>query len=542
MGELLLLLLSLGTATLAQEPQCFVAGACVEVPFEYDVAASAQECLGLCQQNAACSWFTHYAADAVCTLLTACPSLDQECDPDCVSGEVSCEVEETQCDVPGRCHAIPSANSVVDHADACLTEACQPDPDCEWWTFDASTNICTTFADCPSLDECASCVSGEDDCQVFEAQCFVPGRCLEVPIHNEVDDDQYACLAACKNNADCEWFSFDSSTGICSFYEACSSRDSCLTCVSGENECEDGGVGPGPDPDTYPNVVVLGGVAEGTETPDVEVFSFDGTSDCSTPSALPQAVKGAAAGFANNVLMVCGGYDGAAALGQCYELTSNAWSSAQPLATARYFAAAAMTARGWWVSGGFAGGAALASTELLSAEGTWSAGPDLPVAMSGHCAVQIDARRVLLAGGGNSDNGFMTSSYIYDSTLDAFLESGALGVGRTQHGCALVGGQVIAAGGAGSSGPLAEAEAFDVASEQWTSVASLPMAFNAPGLVAADGKATLVGGFASPDGDSEAMWALEAASWVELATTLATPRYQAAVVTAPDQPFTGCVV
>ena len=42
---------------------------------------------------------------------------------------------------------------------------------CEWFTHDSSIDACYTFETCTDIDEsCATCVSGEDECEPEEPQ------------------------------------------------------------------------------------------------------------------------------------------------------------------------------------------------------------------------------------------------------------------------------------------------------------------------------------------------------------------------------------
>ena len=55
-------------------------------------------------------------------------------------------------------------------------------------------------------------------------------------------DTAEECLAECKSQPGCEWFSFSNTVGICALYRTCDTLDQgCPDCVSGENECEGGG-------------------------------------------------------------------------------------------------------------------------------------------------------------------------------------------------------------------------------------------------------------------------------------------------------------
>ena len=91
----------------------------------------------------------------------------------CISGEKGCEIPTgPQCDLPGQCLEIPIDSAIVSSKDECLVSLCQPDPDCEWFSFDNSTGICLTFSQCESLNECYTCVTGEDECPASGPKCW----------------------------------------------------------------------------------------------------------------------------------------------------------------------------------------------------------------------------------------------------------------------------------------------------------------------------------------------------------------------------------
>lgn len=89
---LLLLPVSLGVPTLAQEEICFVGGECVEPELvgatETD---NAQDCLDFCKTQAGCNYFTWYGDQGgICMLSADCPSVSQGACNDCYAGSVTC--------------------------------------------------------------------------------------------------------------------------------------------------------------------------------------------------------------------------------------------------------------------------------------------------------------------------------------------------------------------------------------------------------------------------------------------------------------------
>ena len=103
-----------------------------------------------------------------CILLTECVDLNTSdlgmgC-PNCISGERKCDEPESslRCWVPGRCNGRfvglePSGFDLFN----CLP-ACQDNPACNYFTFDASSQICELYSSCDDeMIECPSCISGE---------------------------------------------------------------------------------------------------------------------------------------------------------------------------------------------------------------------------------------------------------------------------------------------------------------------------------------------------------------------------------------------
>ncbi len=76
----------------------------------------------------------------------------------------------------------------------------------------------------------------------LDLQCSVPGQCVNSEeISSAVEADKYACQASCKNNVDCEWFTFHTNLNVCTLFRNCqniteANRDSCIT---SQKDCKD---------------------------------------------------------------------------------------------------------------------------------------------------------------------------------------------------------------------------------------------------------------------------------------------------------------
>ncbi len=170
---------------ITDEIGCFVHGECVESPYVEDWAVtSAQECLELCQQFDGCEYFTYLGLEDYCLGFSACVELGQDCQ-ECYSGNASC---------PGN---------VLSHY---------------------------------SLKDLELSVSLSTD-----LQCWVRGSCYGILITEEHVGSDSECLDSCKNDLECNWFTYNDADGACILFESCDdfSADTCDTCWSGQRQCEE---------------------------------------------------------------------------------------------------------------------------------------------------------------------------------------------------------------------------------------------------------------------------------------------------------------
>jgi len=204
-----------------------------------------------------------------------------------------------------------------------------------------------------------------------------------------------------------------------------------------------------------------------------------GTSNCKEPPVFPKLRTGMIAADTGEKVIICGGSESNQMLvpeKDCWHLETldkhplngshfqQKWDNKDflELLEGRVGASAALTDKGWWVTGGLvnSSGSATSTTELFkSSSGTFVRGPDLPFALHKHCLVHIAAGLTLVIGGTapTTPPSTLGTSLLYNWTSDSWCRMGALQSPRAGHSCALLSdsAQVLVLGGAqGSAGEL----------------------------------------------------------------------------------------
>ena len=192
-----------------------------------------------------------------------------------------------------------------------------------------------------------------------------------------------------------------------------------------------------------------------------------------------------------------------------YDPTSNTWTAAGAMVTARYGHTATLLNNGKvLVAGGFGGptstlqslGAALASAELYDpTAGTWSAAAPMNSARNGHTATLLASGKVLVTGGTDGTN-TLSSAEIYDPSSNTWTPVASLLTPRqSQVAQVLPSGNVLVVGGLnGSSNAVfgvSSAEVYDPVANTWSVAGSMVTPrqhFIVSGL--SDGRVLLDGG------------------------------------------------
>jgi hypothetical protein len=187
-------------------------------------------------------------------------------------------------------------------------------------------------------------------------------------------------------------------------------------------------------------LIGLGREEGGGQTDTIEVIELKSDFPiCKNLPNFPVALYGSIGGLGyQDTPLICGGrnYDGYHSRG-CYSLEGNEWTRWSYLNSARAWAAVSTSpfpSRKLIVTGGFDGNSELNSVEVLSDQGWRNFTQLLPVTMSHHCSVLVNATTLMVIGG--SQGGRTSPNTYYLNTEQGFWTEGPpLAKSRGDHSC-----------------------------------------------------------------------------------------------------------
>ena len=220
------------------------------------------------------------------------------------------------------------------------------------------------------------------------------------------------------------------------------------------------------------------------------VEAYDPASDTwSTRAPTPVGVTYGGAGTVNNKLYVVGGcgFDADCRIHVTnslliYDPTINAWSTGAAMPTARFYPAVGVIGGKLYVTGGAGPSGNLTSLEIYDpGTDSWSSGAPLPVATGGAGAVLNGKLYVV---GGARPGVLLATVQVYDPTTNTWANAAPMQVPRDGLGAAGLNGIIYAIGGADQLVPgvdvTTRVEAYDVATDSWTVLASMPTGKSSP--------------------------------------------------------------
>lgn len=117
----------------------------------------------------------------------------------------------------------------------------------------------------------------------------------------------------------------------------------------------------------------------------------------------------------------------------------------------------------------------LPSVARSQTSGTWTATGSPNTARTAHTATLLANGQVLIAGG-NSSSGPLASAELYNLATGTWTVTGSMSVARFNHTATLLpNGEVLVAGGENSSGETAAAELFNPTTGVWSTTGSMTM-------------------------------------------------------------------
>jgi N-acetylneuraminic acid mutarotase len=258
-----------------------------------------------------------------------------------------------------------------------------------------------------------------------------------------------------------------------------------------------GGQGPQPNPDGPPSFPTA------AELYDPTTNTWDVVGNLVTARQIHTATR-----LQDGRVLVVGGSNvtvNAIATAEIYDPATKTWSSGGSLSTARSYHTATLLPNGQvLVAGGLTANpqpVTLSSAELYDpSTNSWSSAASLLTARQGHTAVLLQNGMVLVAGGEPNDSQLpgLTSAELYDPSTNTWSPAASMTTGRFDHAMTLLqNGQVIVAGGLDPSNSTdnGSTELYDPVANTWTTVGSLVTPrFGHTATVLPSGKVLVAGG------------------------------------------------
>jgi non-specific serine/threonine protein kinase len=180
-------------------------------------------------------------------------------------------------------------------------------------------------------------------------------------------------------------------------------------------------------------------------------------------------------------------------VGRVYTLNGRRWGALPPLRHPRAAAAAATASGRLVVVGGQADDRLVPSTDVFDGH-RWSDGAPIPTPRE-HLAAVSDGRYVYAIGGRRlSSSKNLATLERYDPVADRWQRLPSMPAPRGGFGAAVVGGNLIAAGGETPTGALRTVVSYNFRSRKWSSLAPLPFAVHGEAVTAVGRSIYVIGG------------------------------------------------
>lgn len=396
---------------------------------------------------------------------------------------------DQHCFVPGHCINSFLLHHTHEKDDVNCLQQCQKVENCEWFSYDPDFSVCLLFQNCSelSLDNCAGCTSGENECKsIF---CWVSGECQGEYQDYDYSKTQEQCLKLCKDTMGCNWFTFDQ--GVCFLYENCPHiNENCTTCISGQVECENNNQG-------LTKVLVANGAG-----PNSIVEAIDLSNPSRMCHMLPSYpwdnLNGAVGALVDNCFpLICGGQIGNNdRKSECFALQSAwIWNFFGNLTIPAQFATANFVEDDrLLILGGYYD---RDTSQNVGVNGTVWPGPHLPNGVHGHCTVSIDNTTLMVIGGHTGTPIPTALSYFYDISTQTWSHGPRLSSERYFHSCGILrhgpnNFTVVVAGGLGKVNTAVEM--WTNGAKDWVTGPKLPESLHGSVMVSHSQGVTLIGG------------------------------------------------
>lgn len=190
-----------------------------------------------------------------------------------------------------------------------------------------------------------------------------------------------------------------------------------------------------------------------------------------------------------------------------YDPATKAWTTAAPLATARYGHTATVLPNGKVMIVGGVGSVSAGPTTSVElydpASNAWTVGAPLATSRLNHTATLLTNGKVLVVGGFDNFGNMRATVELYDPASNVWTNVSPLATARYNHTAVLLtNGKVLVIGGWGDAGVLPGVGLYDPATNAWTATAQPRAAFGAgTSTLLPSGKVLFVSGY-KPNGST----------------------------------------
>ncbi len=187
------------------------------------------------------------------------------------------------------------------------------------------------------------------------------------------------------------------------------------------------------------------------------------------------------------------------------------------------------------------------STEVLTLKQdgslTTSIGPDLPVAVSGHCLIRLNRKLLMVIGGSTNNMEYSKETYTYNQDTNEWSNGPDLEKGRENPACAMFGNNKVVVAGGNGMFIRDSTEIWTIGSSSWTSGPDLPQPIKSASMIATVDSLVLVGGLSEEGGGELSTHfrftcsanANDNCSWEKMEQALKIPRQLTVAMVLPEE-------
>eukprot|EP00090_Calanus_glacialis_P032417 TRINITY_DN5369_c0_g1_i6.p1 TRINITY_DN5369_c0_g1~~TRINITY_DN5369_c0_g1_i6.p1 ORF type:complete len:423 (-),score=52.55 TRINITY_DN5369_c0_g1_i6:152-1420(-) len=300
--------------------------------------------------------------------------------------------------------------------------------------------------------------------------------------------NRIGCFDRCSLNQLCQHWTWWGDNEQCQLFNQCQRSPAvCKDCLTGPRNC---------GMKERSLSAVSGGLSDDASVPNQNmIYMIDEHKICNLPSvmneltAMPRSRWGHVSAFIGSKFFFCGGttdLDGSIAPNNTCDafcVARQQWVDMEPMSENRHGAIGVSLFGKMYVMGGHNGENVTKSAEVYDPmKMGWAMSSDMPVALTGHCAVTF--KDLIIVTGGKMESGSETATvFTFNVTSNIWWQMQPMLHARSGHGCSLNTRptahstaiyEIIVTGGLFGGQATSSAESFDFNTRTWTAFTDLP--------------------------------------------------------------------